>query len=183
MVTQKQIQQLLHYDPDTGIFTWRERDISLFDKDWIGRGWNTKYAGKITGTKFKNPDGKRYLVISIFNKSYLAHRLAWLYMTGSFPDELIDHINGNGRDNRWVNLREVSTLENNRNMRKAVDNKSGITGVSYCKRDKLHVAYINVKGKHISLGWFKDFFDACCVRKSAEYKLGFHQNHGSDRPL
>lgn len=74
-----------------------------------------------------------YLLIKINNKSYLAHRLAWLIEYGTMP-KLIDHINGNTLDNRICNLREASFSENVQNSKKRKNNKLGIKGI-YLKDD------------------------------------------------
>ena len=90
----------------------------------------------------------------------------------------VDHIDGNRKNNSISNLRVVSNMENHRNMKRSKSNKSGITGVSFHQRDKLWLSSIKVNYKTITLGCYKDFFLACCARKSAEIKYGFHANHG-----
>ena len=180
------IKKLLTYFPDTGLFIWNKRD-----KEWFQNGnglgnawktWNTRYANKVAGTVglFNK---KPYIVIRVLGVSHLAHRLAWLYMTGKFPDEFIDHENGQGRDNRWNNLRQVTHIENCKNSRLGLSNTSGAVGVHWCNRDKRWIAKICVKKKHIGLGYFTDIEDAIAARKAAEMEYGFHHNHGSNRPL
>lgn len=109
---------------------------------------------------------------------YLAHRLAWFLYYGVEPIGQIDHINQNKTDNRIVNLRCVSNRENHRNMPIQKNNKSGLMGVHFSKLKRKWVSYIKVDGKRIHIGSFSGFFDACCARKSAEVKFGFHLNHG-----
>jgi len=87
MLTQKRLREVVHYDPKTGIFT-------------RARG---KRKGQFGGTAH---DARGFLKMSIDNKRYLLHHLAWLWMTGALPQSNIEHINGDRRDNRWVNLRE-----------------------------------------------------------------------------
>ncbi|MCK4758405.1 MAG: HNH endonuclease [Candidatus Aminicenantes bacterium] len=161
MITQEKLKKLLHYDPETGIFT---RLIST----------QGKKKNSIAGAK----TNLGYIKIIINKKPYLAHRLAWLYMTGEWPVEDTDHIDHVRDNNRWNNLREVSRSENLKNQSMRKSNSSGITGVSWNKlRDKWKVQ-INLDGVRKTLLQSKDFFEACCVRKSAENRYGFHANHG-----
>lgn len=99
MITQEQLKELLDYDPDTGIFTWK------VDRIAIGAG---RKAGWLS------PRG--YIYITINSRRYLAHRLVWLYAHGFLPSEL-DHINRDASDNRLCNLRVVTGSQNNRNRR------------------------------------------------------------------
>ena len=109
------IRNVLDYDPLTGNFIWKTHKYRL---DLIG-----KVAGSPTNTG--------YWAISIDNKKRLAHRLAWLYMTGEWPIEHIDHKDGNKQNNSFANLRAVSRFENLQNMREPTKaNKSGFLGVS-----------------------------------------------------
>tara|TARA_R100001244_G_C5089428_1_gene116025 strand:- start:21 stop:518 length:498 start_codon:yes stop_codon:yes gene_type:complete len=162
MITQKQLKELLHYNPDTGIFTNRVR-----------RSQSSK-IGDVAGCN--SADG--YLAIKISGKKYKGHRLAWLYVSGELPLNQIDHINGITSDNRIVNLRNVSHAENCKNQKLRNTNTSGITGVGWHKGNKKWLSKICVDDKIIHLGVFIDKFEAICARKSASNKYGFHQNHG-----
>ena len=162
---------MLHYDPDTGVFT---RLVTVSD--------NAR-NGDIAGFKQGNNCGKTYLAVTLKRKLYLLHRLAWLYVHGIFPVDQIDHINGNGTDNRICNLRVVTSRLNKMNMRQRHDNTSGVTGVYWAKREGKWNPKIHVNYKGLSLGYFDNLFDAVCVRKNAEIKYGFHANHGSIRSL
>ena len=112
-LTQDYLKSILHYDPDTGIFRWAKRRAT-----WIP-------AGTIAGSTCE----KGYAIIVINYKIYRAHRLAWLYMTGSHPPEFIDHINLDRKDNRFCNLRLSTRAQNMQNFRIRPDNKSGVKGV------------------------------------------------------
>lgn len=161
---QDKLKSILNYDPETGSFKWI---ISPSRK---------VRAGDIAGCVEKN-----YKVIGYRGKNYLAHRLAWLYMTGIYPEDEIDHINGIGTDNRLINLRNVSKVENNRNKRLPSNNTSGISGVywaAYCCKWRSQIT-IERSIKH--LGYFGNLIDAVCARKNAEIEHGFHKNHGSRR--
>ena len=170
MLTQEYVKKLFIYDPETGLFirlTMSSKAVKI---------------GEIAGYHVKS-SGKTYVSIGIGGIYYKAHRLAFLYMNGSLPIDHVDHINGNGTDNRWCNLREVNRTINNQNARKRIDNKSGITGVSWETRDNHWRVEINVNRKKIVLGYFDNIFDAACARKNANIKYGFHKNHGSERSL
>lgn len=115
MITADHIRSVLSYDPDTGVFVWVKHTKR---PDLVG-----KIAGGFANTGYR--------VIAIRNKKMLAHRLAWLYMTGYWPKEHIDHIDGNRQNNVFANLREVTRSENLQNMRHPTKaNKSGFLGVS-----------------------------------------------------
>ena len=160
MITAETVRELLSYDPETGVFKWKVR---VSKKVRIG-----DIAGHARA------DG--YCVIRIRGKFYLAHRLAHLMMTGSWPNGDIDHINGSTSDNCWVNLRDVSRRDNLKNSRRRNDNTSGVTGVT--RRYRKWRVEIRVNKKQIHLGSYEDFFEAVCARKSAERRYDFHPNHG-----
>lgn len=98
--TADELRQLLHYDPQTGVFT----RISSKRGDRVG---------EIAGTL--RPDG--YLTISVHNVQHRAQRLAWLYMTGMWPRHQIDHKDGNRSSNKWSNLRDATARQNRANMK------------------------------------------------------------------
>lgn len=138
--------------------------------------WNTRYSGKRAGTKSLF-NGKWYVVLRILGKQYLAHRVAWFYVTGEEPVE-IDHQDSNGLNNKWGNLRNVTHRVNCKNTRMKGNNKSGVMGVHWCNRDERWVSRIFVNGKSKCLGYFKNKQDATDARLQAEKEYGFHDNHG-----
>lgn len=143
MLTQERLKELLHYDPESGVFTW------LHTRSVV-------WAGDIAGT-LKN-DG--YIVISIDGVRYGAHRLAFLYMTGSMPDVEVDHKNCVKADNRWVNLRLASRSENCLNRGMLGHNKSGHKGVSWNSNKRRWIARAQINGKPIHIGAFKSLEEA-----------------------
>lgn len=168
MITQEELKTVVNYDPDSGDFTWLLKN-SIRVK-----------VGGIAGSVVENKKSKKsYRYITISYGRYRAHRLAWLYMTGEFPKGEIDHINHNGVDNRWCNLRDVTKLENLKNMSAYSNNTSGVAGIYWHKLREKWMAGIKLNGKSKCLGYFDSFFDAVCVRKSAEKIYGFHKNHCS----
>jgi len=169
MLNYEEVRRLLDYDPETGILTWKiPRRNTVVGQE----------AGRAV-TRCNKP----YRAIHICGKQTMSHKVAFLWMTGRFPVEEVDHQNGNGRDNRWTNLREVTRLENNKNRRRYSNNKSGQTGVCWAKREKRWRVSISVSKQPIILGYFISKEKAIAVRKAAEITYGFHPNHGSDRPL
>lgn len=163
-MTSDELRSLLHYDPDTGVFTW--------------------IAGKRKGT-IAGKGGKRgykgYWRIYIFGKDRPAHRLAWLYMTGDWPKEHIDHVNGIRDDNRFSNLREASAIENGQNYKMPSHNRSGYMGVHFLKAANRWVATIKVNRQQMYLGRFKTAEDAS--KAYLEAKAKFHHFQPSLREL
>ena len=131
------LKSLLHYDPETGLFTWL-----------VKRGKHL--AGRICSCK--NAAG--YIVIRIDGKLYSAHRLAYLYMNGCWPEKEIDHINLDKSDNRFKNLRQASRCENMQNTGKRSHNKTGIIGISICKQTGKYAAEIKFNKTRYFLGRF-----------------------------
>jgi len=164
MITQEQLKEVLAYDGDTGVFTWKDRDLN-----W----WNTKYSGKVAGTISTGG----YVAIRIKGKTYSAHRLAWLYVYDYFPVE-VDHIDGNGLNNIICNIRDVSHIENMKNQKNRKNNTSGTIGVHLSTKTLKWQAKISILGKQVRLGYFTDKQDAIDARKAAEIKYGYHANHG-----
>jgi len=172
MVTQKELKQLIHYNPDTGLFTWL-----------VDCGPGRPNQGDIAGRTQIKSCGKSYHDVCINKKRYYAHRLAWLYMTGEWPVDKVDHDDGNGVNNKWSNLNAATNIQNGQNVRKRIDNRSGCTGVHLHQSSGKWQVYINENKIRYHLGLFSDFFEAVCIRKSAERKHNFNVNHGQVRPL
>jgi len=168
----RDVRELLYYDPDTGLLTWKWRDRKWFCSDWGWPRWNTRYAGKPAFVC-----GRRYKRGGILGRLYKASRIIWLYMTGSWPEGEIDHKNHICSDDRYDNLRDVSHQENSRNQRLPSDNHSGVCGVRRCKNGKFR-AEIRVDDKSITLGRYDTLVGAKKARKTAERLYGFSESHG-----
>lgn len=138
MLTQTELKRHLHYDKDTGIFT---RIIS--------NASNVK-VGDVAGIKMT----EGYLQITVNNRKYLSHRLAWLYIHGEFPPSQIDHKNGIKDDNSIFNLREANNQQNNFNVGAQKNNTSGFKGVSFYKITGKWKATAKLSGKRYHLGYF-----------------------------
>lgn len=164
VMTQELLKQFVHYDPDTGVLKRThalDRNHNRYEKEFV--------PTSVTAQGYRQ--------ISLFKSPRTVHRLAFLYMTGRFPDE-VDHINGVRLDNRWCNLREVSSKENRMNMGIPINNKSGARGVYYYPRYSKWEVTITVDGDHKYLGRFADLDEAIQVRQDAEKEYGYHENHG-----
>jgi hypothetical protein len=149
-ITQEYLKSILHYDPDSGVFTWKERKLDSFKTEWAGKTWNARFAEKEAGGV--NSEG--YIKILIKNKITSAHRLAVLYMTGRFPLHDTDHINGIRSDNRWKNIREVTNAQNMQNQIKARTNNKSTGLLGAYKIDGKFKASIFVNNKAKNLGFF-----------------------------
>jgi len=160
-LTRESLREILHYDLNTGIFTW-EVNIG-------GRA--------LTGSRTGTINGKGYAIIGINRKMYYAHRLAFLYVLGWLPEQ-VDHQDHDKSNNRWINLQPANRAINAKNCPLYACNKSGTSGVVWFKRDKKWLAQIKVDSKQIWLGLFETKQEAIQVRKSAEARYGFHENHG-----
>lgn len=177
--TQEYLKQCLDYNPDTGVFTWKKRPIEHFKYEHGFKVWNAKYFGSVAGRTAKTRGGKNYSQIAIGKVLFYSHRLAWIYMHGSIADDMqIDHIDGNGDNNKLANLRVVDAPTNNTNKSIQSNNTSGCVGVSFLNREQKWRARINKRGKEYTIGMFANKCDAIKARKQAEIDLGFHANHG-----
>ena len=137
-LTADQLREYLDYDPVTGEFRWA-KDIGCKVKQ---------------GSKAGSVDCIGYVKIKINRKQYSAHRLAFLYMEGRWPDSFMDHINGNRSDNRWENLREANIVQNSHNRKVRSNSKLGIKGVNFRLNKNRYQATIVVEGRKIRLGYY-----------------------------
>lgn len=138
MIDLKTFKEHLSYDPESGVFT--------------------RLAGKYHRAKKGDVAGARhiegYLKFCLLGVSYLAHRAAFFYMTGEWPETDVDHINGDRSDNRWSNLRLASRSQNNCNSGRRRNNTSGHKGVRFHKKAGKWMAEARINGERIYLGLF-----------------------------
>lgn len=151
MVSADFAREILGYNSETGVFTWKTR-----------RGARA-FAGAVAGSL----DRKGYQVIIINRRTYMAHRLAWLIMYGNWPLDQIDHINNVKSDNRLANLRQATGSQNLSNVPLTKRNKSGVRGVSWNPNRRKWVAEIRVNTKLKHLGYFEDIADAATAYRDA----------------
>lgn len=143
MISHEELKRHLFYDQDTGLFT---RKISNTSRVSVG-----DVAGSLCSG---------YLKIMVCGKRYFAHRLAWLYMTGIPATCLIDHINGNGTDNRFSNLRAASKSQNGMNRKTQSNNRSGCPGVCWHKNLRRWIVSYKKNKKQVYVGCFDDLEEA-----------------------
>ncbi len=147
------------------VFSYADGEL-LWKAGKQGRGC---VAGRCAGTKTI----RGYVAVTVDGKKHYAHRIIWEMFNGQINNGLcIDHIDGNGSNNRIENLRLVSLSQNQRNAKTPKNCRLGIIGV-YPKANGFAV---QCAGEYI--GFYGDFFQACCARKSAEIGNHFHENHG-----
>ena len=167
MLTQERLKELLHYDPETGIFTWLIR---------------TSYrvaVGAAAGSRAVHRGGREVIQISLDKKLYLAHRLAWLYVYGHWPSADIDHIDRCSTNNAVSNLRCATRKQNMENTGLQSNNTSGFKGVSWGKELCKWVAHIQHNRKQIHLGSFDTPEEASLACEAARDKLFTHHKQAS----
>lgn len=139
-LTQSRLKELLDYDPETGVFRWK-----------VARGGRANKVGAVAGAT----SGGGYRQICIDYTYHKSHRLAFLWMTGAWPEHEVDHINGVRDDNRWVNLRHATRHENVRNIGPhRANNTSGFIGVSWNKGRGRWSASIGLNSRVRCIGYF-----------------------------
>lgn len=152
------LRSRLDYDPDTGVFRWKN--------------CSPRFDGRIAGTqhKLRGTQGG-YVYTQLDNRLYRAHRLAWVYMTGEEPEDLVDHINGIRHDNRWSNLRRATPSQNLMNKIVQSNNTSGAKGVIFDKERGLWKAEAYIDGSKIHLGRYKAYEEAAKVATGTRKEL------------
>ena len=162
---------------------WKERPSTHFASERAASAFNKKYPGRPVGCVWTPRNSNTsYITTILYSKLYYTHRIVWAMNYGEIPEGfLVDHINGNGTDNRIENLRLVSHKQNMMNQKKPKSNTSGHVGVYWNKARKKWVAAIMVDGKNKSLGYYKEKDDAINARKAGEKLYGFFTGHGTNR--
>lgn len=161
-LTAEQARDLFRYEPETGLLYWRATGK--------GRGDISLPAVRL--------NGHGYWIVCVNYRRYRAHRVIWLMERGEWPAHELDHINGDRADNRMVNLREVTTSQNQMNRRKAKNNTSGVTGVSWHSIGKKWAVELWVRGRKRYFGLHEDLEFAELVSSEARRKY-----HGEFTPV
>lgn len=166
-LTAELLRSILIYEPETGKFTWRSRTD-------VRSAWNTRYAGREAGYVWRASKNVCYRCIRIFDWPFYGHRLAFLYMTGKWPEAIVDHEDLDGLNNRWGNLRQATKAQNAANSPTPLTNTTGFKGVSRCRGGRYR-ASIRIDGRQVWLGRFatpEAAHEAYCraaVSRSGEY--------------
>lgn len=181
--SQEYLRSMFDYNPETGVLNWKVRDASSFAKtpgrsaEWQANQWNSRFNGKQAGY-FAGGYWRMYFE----GKNHLVHRLIWKLMTGEDPVQ-VDHIDGDRRNNRFSNLRNVTHVVNMKNKSLYANNKSGVPGVEFHNRDKVWVSKIGVNGGQIQLGSYPTKDEAIAARIAGQIVLDYHENHGRSKVL
>jgi len=173
------LRDVLSYDPETGLLHWKWRPREFFKSDRSWKIWNTRYAGREAFAQVRvKSDTLRYRTGVVMGRTMKAHRVAWTIHTGAWPAGVVEHIDNDGENNRFVNLKGSTQTANMKNARLSRANTSGVCGVVWSKLRSQWMARIRVNYRQIHLGYFGDLADAAAARRAAEAKYGFHENHG-----
>jgi hypothetical protein len=163
-ITAEYVRSRLDYDPESGLLFWKPKIVIDTHYDVI---WNTRYAGNPAGTATR----LGYKIVTLDMRKRFAHRLAWLHFygidPGAYPKFLLDHIDGDGFNNRIVNLRVASPPQNGWNAGKHSRNTSGIKGVYWDKSRSKWLAAIGVNNKIKNLGRYSTKEEAAAVYAEA----------------
>lgn len=180
-IEQDLLKKLLHYDPESGVFTWKKRTVSELTPNKRGVNvFNSLHENTIAGNISTSEKSKTsYVNIKLLNETFKAHRLAFIYMEGEAPEE-VDHIDHDGLNNKWDNLRASTNKDNSKNLPMQKSNKTGVIGVNWHKAAKKWQARaVNKDGKRIDLGRYDDFVQAVEARKKHEIEFGYYENRGA----
>lgn len=162
MITANDINKYFSYDKENG---------KLFWKDHWDQGTKTRLTGKECGVKTIRPTGKEYLRVKILDKTYYTHQLIYFIETGVFNSKMhIDHIDGDGLNNRISNLRLVTSRKNQQNRHYHIT-KTKLVGASFRKDVGKWISYINFKGRTLHLGYHDTDLQAHDAYKKAHYNL------------
>ncbi|MEO8640913.1 HNH endonuclease signature motif containing protein [Pseudomonas sp.] len=155
------LREMIAYDPLTGLFTWKVDHCR-------------RQAGDPAGSQ--KPDG--YVYLKLLGQTYGAHRVAWMLVTGDWPNAAVDHRDGVRSNNEWENLRLATRAQNNANV--PPRGTSGLKGASYHKRDRCWKAQICIDGKQTYLGSFSTPEQAhAAYRAAADKHQGRFAHHQS----
>ncbi len=164
MLNKETAERFVEYDPIEGGIRWKARPSINANRIKLGAQAGNLFQGK-------------YRQMSLLKKKYLVHHIVWLLHHGYLPKN-IDHIDGNGLNNRIENLREANPSIQAKNQSRRKYNKSGITGVSWHKKARKWVVQSSIAGANVYLGLYSSLDEAAAVKKAHEAAHDFHPNHG-----
>lgn len=176
-LTQEYLKECFEYDHQTGVLYWKERPRHHFNKSSDHKRWNTRYAGNRAGTISTLSSGYQRITVRVDSTRYLATRIIWLLVHGTWPQYVLDHINGDSLDNRIDNLRDIPQEKNCHNRKLSSNNKSGYNGIHFKTSQKKWMVtgglMINGSTYQIYLGYYTDLQDAISMRQLYDEVLGY----------
>lgn len=171
-LTYKEALRLFRYEPESGNLYWKVTTTSAA----FGNG-RAASAGDIAGW-VKNGKYQSYRSVRVRGKTYRVHRIIWLMLYGKWPKHEIDHIDGDGLNNRPSNLRDVTHQVNMANSKRTKNSESGVCGVRYHKQREKWNARIQIQGKEISLGLYDTKQEAITARERFDQR-GYRKRQNS----
>lgn len=181
MIEAHELKKYLEYDPEKGTLTWLRREV----KSKADKSFNTRCSGKSAYSRYQPKGRELYYKVVLLKKHYYAHRVCWAIHYGEWPKDgmVVDHINGDGSDNRICNLRVVKQSENARNCKLSKNNTSGFNGVWFSNTYGKWVAELKVNRKKRRIGSYKTKGEAVAAMMAAKKIMGFHDNHGKTKEV
>ena len=174
-LTREQLLDLLEFDAEISRFRWKKRPGNS--------RFNSNFYGTLAGCEVPCGASLWYRNIMVHGRHCQEHRLIWLYYYGQLPTESLDHINGDGLDNRIENLRLAPGNVNNKNQAKSPLNTSGIPNVYWLPKKNKYVVYVRHNRITHYGGYFKKEDRHIAAAKAAEMResFGFSKTHGLSR--
>lgn len=166
------LNECFTYNPESGELSWKIRPIHHFQSEDTHKRWISRYYGKKVG-HIKKGRYTNYQRVKLLGCTIEVHIICWVLHTGLYPRGEIDHIDGNGLNNKAGNMRDQDNFKNRR-MQKS--NTSGIVGVHWNKTKSRFIVTGDANSKH--LGTFRSMFEAACLRKSWELDNGYTPDYG-----
>jgi len=180
ILSELNVRSLIDCNVATGKLYWKERPVELF-RETSKRSaqnncnlWNSKNAGQ---EAFITPSTRGYLQGCFYNKIYQAHRVVWLWVHERWPENDIDHLDGDKTNNCIDNLADKTPLENNKNRAFNTNNTSGYKGVFWNKERQKWRAQIFADGRQFYLGLYETKEEAFSAYVSAAKQFGFTERH------
>jgi hypothetical protein len=163
-ITPSELRQLLDYNPETGVLTWRVRGREWFPSNNSHAVWNSRWAGRPAGWLSASTG---YHTVMVLRKSYSAHRVAWAIHYGSWPEGEVDHADTNRLNNKVTNLRVASHSQNQANGKAYKNNKTGFKGVYWDPKAEVYSVQIRANRRLTTVGRFRCLEEAVAAHAKA----------------